>query len=388
MKTLMQILPSLDLTGGGVERGTLDIAKEAATNEFRSVIVSSGGDMAEKYKHKGVKHYNLPVKDKGVFNFFRLKILFKRLLEKVNPDIVHIRSRWPAFCLNNLVKNKGIPLITTYHGTYSGNNNPIKKKYNKVMTESDKIISISDFISDHIITNFPECKSKITQINRGIDTNYFHINSVTQFRKEKALLELGIDEGKHIILLPGRLTAWKGHEVAIKAAEILTTKYPQLNYAMIFVGSEQNRKKYKEFLDKRIKKLNLVSKVLLVGTKLDMPAVYSLSDIIISTSILPEAFGRVSAEASSLSKPIIASNHGGSKNIIEDKKTGWLIEPNNPLALANTIANIMNKSQKEKDQIGKRARDKIVKNFSLNQMFDKTLTLYNETIEEKKNINY
>ena len=306
-------------------------------------------------------------------------------MKEIKPDIVHIRSRWPAFCLNNLVKANGVPLITTYHGTYSGNNYLLKKNYNKVMTESDKIISISEFISHHIENHFPQCKKKIRLINRGIDTNYFDLKSIAQFRKEKFLSELGVDERKHIILLPGRLTSWKGHEIAIKAAEIISREFSQLNYVMLFVGSEQKKIKYKNLLIKKIKELNLDSKVLLLGSRQDMPAIYSLSDVVISTSILPEAFGRISAEASSMTKPIIATNLGGSKHIILDKVTGWLIEPKNPMILAKTLVETIKKPQKEKDEIGKNARKRIIKNFSLNQMLNKTFTLYNETIKEKEN---
>ena len=152
MKTVLQILPSLRKINGGVERGTLDIAKELAEKNFKSVIISSGGDMAEKYKYKGVDHHTIQIEKKGLINYFSSRSKFEKVLRNIMPDVVHIRSRWPAFCFSDVIKKKGIPLVTTYHGTYSGNNYFFKRKYNEVMTSGDITISISKFIDDHILS--------------------------------------------------------------------------------------------------------------------------------------------------------------------------------------------------------------------------------------------
>lgn len=386
MKTLMQILPSLENSGGGVERGTLDIAKEAAEKGYNSMIVSAGGNMSEKYKHKGVVHLKLPLKKKNLFTFLKSRHLFKKILKKFSPDIIHVRSRWPAFCLNKLIKKNNIPLVTTYHGTYSGNQFYFKKKYNEFMTNGEKVIAISEFIKDHVNNNFPKCKKKVFLINRGIDTNFFNMKKVTQYRKESFLKNFSIDESKHIILLPGRLSSWKGHNLAIETARIISQDYPDLNFLMLFVGSEQTRKKYLESIRRKIKKYKLEQKIILTGQVSDMPAVYSLSDVVISTSTEPEAFGRVSAEASAMTKPIISSNHGGSCNIIINNVTGWLVNVDDPLALAKKIVSVIEMPQSEKDHIGEKARERITSYFGLKQMLNKTLDLYEEIIsEEKKN---
>ena len=306
---------------------------------------------------------------------------------ELKPDLVHIRSRWPAFCINKIVKQMDIPLVTTYHGTYSGNTNFFKKKYNSSIIQGDRIIAISDFIKNEIKKYFPKSIKKTVLINRGIDVKYFDKNSINQFRKEQQIKNLYLADGKHIILLPGRLTRWKGHQVAINAANILTKNNPDLNFLLVFVGSEQNKKKYLKSLKKKIVDLNLQNKVLIVGAQNDMPSIYSLCDVVLSTSTEPEAFGRVSAEACSMEKPIIASNHGGSKNIILNEKTGYLVEPNSPEKLAKLIFFVINKSQKEKDLMGKEARNRILQKFNLTNMLSQTLNLYEELINKKRNIN-
>ncbi len=386
MKTILQILPSLDKIDGGVERGTLDIAKTIAEKGYKSAIISSGGEMAEKYKYKGVSHYTLNISRKGLMNFFYVTSKIKNLLDEIKPSIVHIRSRWPAFCFSSEIKKRHIPLVTTYHGTYSGNNFLPKKRYNKVMTNGDRVITISKFIDDHIRFFFPESKNRLVQINRGIDTTYFDLSSVTQVRKENFLSNISISENTHIILLPARITSWKGHLVAVEAAKMINTIKPDLNFSMIFVGSGESKKNYLRILKKRIERLKLQNKIYFCGHLSDMPAVYSIADVILSTSIEPEAFGRVSAEASSMTKPIIASNHGGSREIIENNITGWLVEPRDPKKLAEKILYVLGLSEKEKDLVGRNARRRVKEKFSLNDMLTKTMAVYEELIARKENI--
>ena len=349
MTKILQILPTLDSINGGVERGTLDVAKELIERGFESEIISSGGMMSEKYKYKGVNHHQIQLKKKGLLNFFVSKKKFEKTIELIKPDLVHIRSRWPAFCFSQIIKKKKIPLVTTYHGTYSGNNFFLKKKYNKVMTYGDKIITISRFIDDHVRSNFPDVKSRLCQIDRGIDLDYFNIDSVTQKRKEMLLKSFSIPENTHIFLLPARLSRWKGHMVAVDASKYIKIKNPNLNFVFLFVGGI-NKKSFYQKLKQKIKKNNVDDKIIFAGNISDMPAIYSLADIIISTSIEPEAFGRVSAEGCSMTKPVISSNHGGSKDIIENEKTGWLVEPGNYTSLAEQILKVLGLPEKKKNK--------------------------------------
>ena len=387
MKTVLQILPSLRKINGGVERGTLDIARELAEKKFKSVILSSGGEMAEKYKYKGVDHYTIEIEKKGLLNYFSARRKFEKILKVVNPDVIHIRSRWPAFCFSEIIKKKRIPLVTTYHGTYSGNNFFLKRKYNGFMTSGDFTISISKFIDDHIRYFFPQQKSQIKQINRGIDCHYFDDKSVSEIRKEKFLSSLMISENTHIILLPARITGWKGHMIAVDAMKILTEKDPELNFVLVLVGSENNKEKFTNKLKKKISKLKISNRVIFCGNISDMPAVYSVADVVLSTSIEPEAFGRVSAEACAMSKPVIATNHGGSREIIENNVTGWLVEPRNSKVLADKIIEVFSLDPKRKDLIVRNAQKKIREKFSLTNMLNQTLGIYEELIERKKNFN-
>ena len=385
MKTILQILPSLDKINGGVERGTLDIAKELAERKYNSVIISSGGEMADRYKYKGVSHHKIEINNKGLINFFSSRGKFRKLLDQIKPDLIHIRSRWPSFCFTSEIKKRKIPYVTTYHGTYSGNKNFIKKSYNKVMTNGDKIISISKFIDDHIRHFFPEVKNKLVQINRGIDTENFDLDSVSQIRKEKLLSDLSIPERSHIILLPGRLSSWKGQIVGINALDYVLKKDPSLNIVMLLVGSENEKINLQNKIKKRLKKLRLTDRVIFCGNISDMATVYSISDIVLSTSIEPEAFGRITAEASSMTKPVIASNHGGSREIIENNLSGWLVNPGDEEALGEKILHVLNLEQEKKDLIGSNARKRIIEKFNLKQMLDKTINVYEELIEAKEN---
>ena len=387
MAKILQIIPSLDKINGGVERGTLDVARRLVNDGFESSILSSGGEMAEKYKYIGVENYSLNLKKKGFFKFFMLKNKIKNLLTQINPDIVHIRSRWPAFCFNEIIKNQKIPLVTTFHGTYAGNNFFPKKKYNSLMTKGDKVISISKFIDDHVRYYFPECKSRLVQINRGVDTSYFNIESVSEKRKENILSRFAISEKSHIFLLPARITSWKGHMTVVEASKIILKTEPSLNFVFLFVGSEDGKHKFSNLLKKKISKLNLQDKFIFCGNLNDMPAVYSIADIIISASHEPEAFGRISAEASSMTKPIISSNHGGSREIIENEITGWLVEPSNPEKLAEKIIKVLKLPQEKKDLIGSSARRRVEEKFGLDEMLKKTMLVYEDLLSTKKNFN-
>ena len=385
MKTILQILPSLDKINGGVERGTLDVARELSKRKYNSVIISSGGEMADRYKYKGVNHYKIEINKKGLINFLSSRGKFRKLLDEIKPDLVHVRSRWPSFCFTSEIKKRKIPYVTTYHGTYSGNKNFLKKSYNKVMTYGDKIISISKFIDDHIRHFFPEVKNKLVQINRGIDTKNFDLNSVSQIRKEKILSDLSIPERSHIILLPGRLSSWKGQIIGIDALDYVLKKNPHQNIVMLLVGSENKKDRFTKRIKKRLEKLKLTERVIFCGNISDMATVYSISDIVLSTSIEPEAFGRISAEASSMTKPVIASNHGGSREIIENNLSGWLVNPGDPEALGEKILHVLNLEQEKKDLIGSNARKRIIEKFNLKQMLDKTINVYEELIEAKEN---
>jgi len=348
MTKILQIVPSLNSINGGVERGTLDIARELIKKGFESEVMSSGGIMAEKYKYKGVNHNEIEINKKGFINLLIVRRKFENMLNEIKPDIVHIRSRWPAFCFNQIVKKNKIPLITTYHGTYSGNDFFLKKNYNRVMTGGDKIITISSFIDQHVRHFFPEVKNRLCKIDRGIDSDYFNIKAVTQARKEAFLNSFSISEKTHIILLPARISMWKGHFVAVDAAKELQERYPELNFVFLFVGGN-NKIKFYERLKKKVKQNRVEEKIIFVGNISDMPAIYSIADVVLSTSIEPEAFGRVSAEACSMSKPVISSNHGGSKDIIENEKTGWLVEPNNSQKLAEKIIEVIKMPERKKD---------------------------------------
>lgn len=373
LPTVMQVLP--ELLTGGVERGTIDIAAAIVEGGGRSIVVSAGGPMTHELKRVGAEHFELPVASKNPFvmrqNIRRLVELAKR--EKV--DIIHARSRAPAWSAWYASRRTGTHFVTTFHGTY-GHSNWFKRRYNAVMTKGERVIAISDFIAGHIRKVYSVPSSNIRVIPRGIDLDKFDSNNVSQERVIKLASEWRLPDDKPIILLPGRLTRWKGQSVFIKAIKELGRSDIQC----LMVGSDQGREDYRRELEHEIKHHKMEDIIHVVDHCDDMPAAYMLTDVVVSASTDPEAFGRVVVEGQALGRPVIGTNHGGSKETIVDGETGWLSEPNDPKSMAEAIAKILNLTEKQRIKVSEKAISHIRENYSKEAMCAKTLVVYNELI--------
>ncbi len=378
---VLQVIPKLGY--GGAETGCYDIAHFLSENECGSFLATSGGELLKFVKKDKVKLIRLPVHSKNplliLFNTFALAIYI--ILFKIN--IVHARSRAPAWsCYFASLITRRV-FVTTFHGTYNFKSN-LKKFYNSVMLRAKLTIAGSNFIFGHINDNYSEYLSKekkLRVIFRGINIDYFNSKNISALKYEKLKQEWNLSSNLFTILLPGRLTYWKGQEKFIESLNILIEDYNVTNFQAIILGSDQGRKVYSKKLENLVQRYSLNKKIKFITHCKEMPLAYSLADVIVSSSTEPEAFGRVSVEAQSMGKPIIASNIGGSKETIINKKTGFLYKHDDPRELAKILNTVIQLSPDELKSMGNEGRKNITKKFDVETMCQSNLKEYKKLIK-------
>ena len=373
---VLQVIPKLGY--GGAETGCYDIAHYLPENNCGSYIVTSGGELLKFIDKKKVKIIKLPVHSKNPLIIFInfLALIFIILIN--NISIVHARSRAPAWSCLIASKITGRKFVTTFHGTYNFNSK-IKKFYNSVMVRSDLIIAGSNFIFSHIKDNYTKylnAKKKLLVIFRGINVDYFDPTTKLESDEKKLLKKWHIEKDKKIILLPGRLTGWKGQEVFIEAINLVNIELGYEAFYAVILGSDQGRDLYKKKLIRITEQHRLNNQVKFIDHCNDMALAYKVSDIVISASIEPEAFGRVAVEAQSMEKPIIASDIGGSNETIIDEKTGFLFESNNAKSLSKKILKVLSMDETLLQSIGKEGRKNIIQKFNVEKMCFSTYSEY------------
>ena len=373
---VLQVIPKLGY--GGAETGCYDIAHYLPENNCGSYIVTSGGELLKFVDKKKVKIIKLPVHSKNPLIIFInfLALIFIILIN--NISIVHARSRAPAWSCLLATKITGRKFVTTFHGTYNFNSK-IKKFYNSVMVRSDLIIAGSNFIFSHIKENYTKylnAKKKLLVIFRGINVDYFDPTTKLDSDEKKLLKKWEIEKDKKIILLPGRLTGWKGQEVFIEAINLVNIELGYEAFYAVILGSDQGRDLYKKKLIRLTEQYRLINQVKFIDHCKDMALAYKVSDIVVSASIEPEAFGRVAVEAQSMEKPIIASNIGGSNETVIDEKTGFLFESNNAKSLSQKILKILSMDEASLNSIGREGRKNIIQKFNVEKMCFSTYSEY------------
>tara|TARA_Y100000389_G_scaffold126044_1_gene123422 strand:+ start:214 stop:1365 length:1152 start_codon:yes stop_codon:yes gene_type:complete len=372
---VLQVIPKLGY--GGAETGCFDVAHYLSENDCKSFIVSSGGELVKFINKKKVKLIKLPVQSKNplLILFNAIALIFIILF--YNISIVHARSRAPAWSCLLATKITRTKFVTTFHGTYNFNNK-IKKFYNSVMVRSNLIIAGSNFIFSHIKNNYSDFlnKKRLLVIFRGINVDYFDPTTKTDSEEIKLLQSWNIDENKKIILLPGRLTSWKGQELFLEAVNFINIQLGYEAFYAVILGSEQGRDIYKKKLIRLSEQYRMTNQVKFINHCKDMALAYKVSNIVISSSIEPEAFGRVAVEAQSMEKLIIASNIGGSKETVIDGKTGYLFESNNVKSLSEKILKALNLDDTTLKTIGSEGRKNIVNKFNVEKMCFSTYSEY------------
>jgi len=378
---VLQVIPKLGY--GGAETGCYDIAHYLPENECRSFIATSGGELLKYVKKDKVKILRLPVHSKNplliIFNALVLVIYI--IIYKIN--IIHARSRAPAWACYFACLLTNRVFVTTFHGTYNFKSK-FKKFYNSIMLKSKLTIAGSNFIFSHINEKYSEYLSKdkkLRVIFRGINLDYYNSKNISILKQEKLKQEWNLSSNQFTILLPGRLTYWKGQEKFIESLNILIEDYDKANFQAVILGSDQGRKVYKKKLINLVERYNLNKKVKFIQHCKEMPLAYSLSDVVVSASIEPEAFGRVSVEAQSMGKPIIATDIGGSKETIVNKKSGFLYKHDDPRELAKILNAVIQLSQDELKLIGNEGRKNVTKKFDVETMCQSNLKEYKKLIK-------
>jgi len=373
--SVLQVLPHLN--SGGLVSGAIEVSEALQKSGMRSFVASEGGRREREIIRTGGKVFNFSLGSKNPLIIFLNIYKLSRIIKKYKINIIHARSRAPAWSAYFAAKKMGIPFVATFHGTYSIQNN-LKKKYNSIMVKADKVIAISSFINKHILSNYKVDQEKVVTVYRGINIEKYDYLKVSNERLIAFSKKFNIPEDSFVILLPGRITRWKGHILLIEAI----SKLKRSDIICLFVGDLQGRNKYFAELNKTIDKFKLKNNFRIIANQSDMSAIYKLSDVVVSASLEPEAFGRVVAEAQAMGRPTVAVNHGGGPEIIIDGETGWLFRPGDANDLADKVNKALNLNINDREKMSVKAIERAKLNFNNEMMCAKKLNIYAELINK------
>ncbi len=368
---VLQVLPSL--VTGGVERGTVEITQALAEAQATPIVASVGGPMTALVERAGGRHVALPLKTKNPLSIWRNAAALTDLIRDHKVSLVHARSRAPAWSAWLACQRTGVPFVTTYHGTY-GEDFPLKRQYNAVMARGRIVIAASQYIADLVATRHRVDPARIRVIPRGVDPAVFDPAAVSDELVARLRTEWRLPEAARAVVLPGRLTPWKGHAVLVDAV----ARLGRPDVACILLGSHQGRHAYARTLEQQAARLGLGDRLRLVGHADDMPAALLGADVVVHASIKPEAFGRVVIEAQAMGRPVIAADLGGPVETVRHGETGWRVPPGDPDALAAAIAVALSLGAEERAALGQRARASAP---TVRAMQDATLEVYERVLE-------
>ncbi len=372
---VLQVVPSL--VSGGVERGAIDIAAALGAAGARTIVASAGGPMVRELERAGAVHVELPVASKNPFVMRANVGRLARLIEERGVELVHARSRASAWSARAAARRTGRPFVTTFHGAYNFGN-PLKRTYNSVMAKGDRVIAISEFIAGHVEEAYKVPRARIEVIHRGVDLDIFAARKVPAARLVQLASQWRLPDGVPVVLMPGRLTRWKGQAVFLDALALLGRD----DVCAVLVGPDQGRAAYRRELEALVGRHGLERVARVVGECRDMPAAFMLSDVVVSASTDPEAFGRVVAEAQAMGRPVVASDHGGARETVLEGETGWLTPPGDAPALAEAVAHALALSPTARKRLARKAVANVRENFSKDVMCARTLDLYEAVMGE------
>ena len=369
---ILQVLPAL--RSGGVERGTLEIAEAQIAAGFRAIVASAGGEMVPALEALGAKHITLPLTAKSPWAMWRNAAALAALARAEGVALIHARSRAPAWSALIAARRLGLPFVTTYHGAYN-EGFPGKRLYNSVMARGDRVIAISHFIADLIRARHGVAESRLRVIPRGVDPRRFDPALVSPARLAALRAAWGVAEGQPIIMLPARVTRWKGQMVLVEAMAQLPG-----DALALLVGDAAERPAFQAELQARIAGLGLQDRVRLVGHATDMPAALMLADVVVHASTDAEAFGRTVIEAQAMARPVIASDLGAPRETVAEGITGWRTPPGDAAALAAALSRALAMTDSERAALGARARAAVLSGYTTAAMQAATMATYRELL--------
>lgn len=369
---ILQVLPAL--VTGGVERGTIEIAEAQIAVGFRAIVASAGGPMVAELERLGARHVTLPLDRKSPLTIWRNAARLAALVRAEGVAILHARSRGPAWSALLAARWTGAGFVTTYHGSYN-EGFPGKRAYNAVMAKGDRVIAISHFIAGLIAERHGTPAERIRIIPRGVDPRRFDPALVVPERLALLRATWDVPERYPVVLLPGRVTRWKGQGVLVEAMAALPG-----DAMALLVGNQGGKRDFVAELEARIAALGLGGRVRLVGHAEDMAAALLLADVVVHASTDAEAFGRTVIEAQAMARPVIASDLGGPRETVADGVTGWRVPPGDAAALAAALTRVLAMPASERAAIGAAARQAVLAHYTTRAMQDATIAVYRELL--------
>ncbi len=371
--TVLQVLPALET--GGVERGTVEMVQAIVRAGGNALVASAGGRLVAAVERAGGTHITLQLASKNPARIWRNAARLAFLIRAAEVDIVHARSRAPAWSAWLACRKTGARFVTTWHGVYK-ENAPGKRRYNAVMARGERIIAISQFVAAKLKARHHVDPGRLRVIPRGVDTAMFDPAAVGGDRMARLAAQWRLPDGASTIMLPARLTRWKGQAVMLEAMARLERQ----DVFLVLVGAEQGRARFRRELLNRAEVLGIADRVRLVGHCDDMPAALMLADVVANPSVEPEPFGRTVIEAQAMGRPVVVSDAGGTAETVEHGVTGWRVRPGDPRALAATIDVILRLPPAERAAFGARARASVCTHYTTAAMQQATLEVYRELL--------
>lgn len=366
---VVQVLPAL--VRGGVERGTIEMARAIIDAGGRAVVISEGGPLVRHLDRIGATHHKLAVARKNPLTWGATRRKLRRVLQTEAADIVHVRSRVPAWIAVPAARSLGLITVSTVHGRFQ-NSNFMKRLVNSKMLATDHIIAISKYVRQQIERQFGDQGKKLSVVQRGVDIDMFDPASVSQSRIIRFVDSVALPEDEPVIMLPARPSAWKGHEVLLKALALISDR----KFNCVLVGAADGKSSYVDRLTELGMKLGLVGRFRLTHGVDDMPAALMAADIVVMPSVTPEPFGRVSLEAQAMGRLVVAFDHGGAAESIIHGQTGWLATPVDLDSLAECLAKALDVTVSQRRTMAVETRQHIEDKFSTHQMCNRTIGIY------------